>query len=287
MSFRFANVDGRAALVDAAGAWFDLERVSDGAVPADPMSALCDAARLHSWSAALADFNADGLLADIADRLGPPVPQPGNSIAIGLNYADHAAESNMELPANPLAFSKFPSCITGPFADVVLGTEHGDYEVELLVVIGTGGRHIAESDAWSHVLGLTIAQDISDRALQFAAKPPHFDLGKSRDTYGPMGPVLVSTDSFDDVDDIALRCFVNGELRQESSTKHLIFGVPQLIAYLSAVMTLSPGDVIFTGTPDGIGATNGVFLRPGDVIVSEIDGIGTLTNHCVAARPIA
>lgn len=282
MSFRLANVDGRAALVDEGGQWFDLERISIGQAPADLMSAVRNAAALHDWSARLSEHRPDGLLADVSDRLGAPVPKPEKSIAIGLNYADHVAESKMELPANPLVFTKFPSCICGPFADVALATEHGDYEVELLVVIGTGGRNIAEADAWAHVLGVTIAQDISDRALQFAAKPPHFDLGKSRDTYGPMGPVLVSTDQFENLDDIALRCTVNGELRQSSSTKHLIFGVPKLIAYLSGVMTLVPGDVIFTGTPDGVGASKGLFLRPGDVIVSEIDGIGTFTNRCIA-----
>jgi 2,4-didehydro-3-deoxy-L-rhamnonate hydrolase len=282
VTFRFANIDGRSALVNDEGLWFDLERISKSTAPADPMAAIREAAALHQWWSRLSEFSPDGALSDAHERLGPPVPRPEKSIAIGLNYADHAAESNMELPASPLVFTKFPSCIVGPFADIELRTEHADYEVELLAVIGVGGRDISETNAWSHVLGLTIAQDISDRALQFAAKPPHFDLGKSRDTYGPMGPVLVSTDLFDDLNAIALRCTVNGELRQDSSTKHLIFGVPRLIAYLSSIMTLTPGDVIFTGTPDGIGATRGVFLRPGDVIVSEIDGIGSFTNRCVA-----
>ena len=123
---------------------------------------------------------------------------------------------------------------------------------------------------------------MSDRALQFAAKPPHFALGKSRRAYGPIGPVLVSVDSFADPDDIAVGCAVNGEQRQRSSTRHLIFDVPHLVEYLSSVLELLPGDVIFTGTPDGVGMASGALLRPGDTVETHIGGVGTLTNRCVA-----
>ena len=143
-------------------------------------------------------------------------------------------------------------------------------------------REVPAESAWDYVLGLTVGQDISDRKLQFAAKPPHFDLGKSRDTYGPMGPVLVSTDSFADPNNVTLTCTVNGEQRQHDTSANLIFTIPTLIAYLSSIMTLDVGDVIFSGTPEGVGAAKGRFLRPGDVIVSTIEGIGTLTNTCVA-----
>jgi 2,4-didehydro-3-deoxy-L-rhamnonate hydrolase len=277
MTFRLANVAGRAALCTDT-AYFDLERISSGALSPDPMAAIASHESLHSIS--LAGQSPDGLLAD-AD-LRAAVPAPRNCFAIGLNYLDHAAESNMELPAAPLTFTKFPSCLSGPYDDVALNSSTGDYEVELVVVIGTSGRNIAESDAWGHVMGVTIGQDISDRALQFAAKPPHFDLGKSRDTYGPIGPVIVSTDAFADLDNIALRCTVNGEERQNGSTKDLIFSVPKLIAYLSSVLTLQVGDVIFTGTPEGVGAAKGQFLKPGDVIESSIEGIGAMRNVCVA-----
>jgi 2,4-didehydro-3-deoxy-L-rhamnonate hydrolase len=277
MTFRLANVAGRAALCTQAE-YFDLERISSGALPSDPMAAIAAHGELHGIS--LAGHKPDGLLAD-AD-LRAAVPAPRNCFAIGLNYVNHAAESNMELPAAPLTFTKFPSCLSGPNDDVVLNSTTGDYEVELVVVIGTSGRNIAERDAWNHVMGLTIGQDISDRALQFAAKPPHFDLGKSRDTYGPLGPVIVSTDAFTDLNNIALRCTVNGEERQNGSTKDLIFNVPKLIAYLSGILTLQVGDVIFTGTPEGVGAAKGLFLKPGDVIESTIEGIGTIRNRCVA-----
>jgi 2,4-didehydro-3-deoxy-L-rhamnonate hydrolase len=293
--FRVANVSGRAALVDTAGGWHDLARVSGDAVLAgnglaDPMAAIAAPDVLRACAAALDPATADGSFADAlaAGIVGAPVPRPRSVFAVGLNYGGHAAESGMDLPANPLVFTKFPSCIVGPNDDVVLASATADYEVELVVVIGEGGRNIAPADAWRHVVGVTIGQDISDRALQFAAKPPHFDLGKSRDTYGPMGPVLVSTDAFTGAADggvpagFTLTCDVNGERRQSDTTEHLIFDVPTLIAYLSSILTLATGDVIFTGTPDGIGASAGKFLADGDVIVSSIEGIGTMTNVCRA-----
>jgi 2-keto-4-pentenoate hydratase/2-oxohepta-3-ene-1,7-dioic acid hydratase in catechol pathway len=281
MTFRLANVAGRAALVDDHQRWHDLERVSASAFSSDLMAAYRHLPALHRVAATLDGSTPDGDLAS-AD-LRAPVPAPRNCLAVGLNYRSHAAESGMELPAAPLVFTKFPSCLVGPAADVVLeGIPTGDYEVELVVVIGQGGRHIPADQAWQHVAGLTIGQDISDRALQFAAKPPHFDLGKSRDTFGPIGPFVVSTDAFANPDDLAITCDINGERRQDDRTSNLVFSVGTLIEYISAVMTLAPGDLIFTGTPDGVGAASKRFLRPGDVIVSTIEGIGTISNRCVA-----
>ncbi len=180
-----------------------------------------------------------------------------------------------------MVFTKFPTCISPPDADVVLDGDAVDYEVELVVVIGAGGKDIPASRAWAHVAGVTAGQDISDRTLQFAAKPAHFDLGKSRDTYGPIGPVLVSPDCFADPDDIGLECAVNGERKQKDRTARLIFPVPALIEYLSSVLTLQPGDVIFTGTPDGVGMATGKMLKPGDVITTTVEGVGTMTNRCI------
>ncbi|MCL4144410.1 UNVERIFIED_CONTAM: hypothetical protein GTU68_035242 [Idotea baltica] len=213
--------------------------------------------------------------------IGAPVPTPRNVFGVGLNYRPHAEESNMELPERPLVFGKFASCIVGPHADVELRSETADWEVELVVVIGNPGRDISAADAWDHVLGMTVGQDISDRRLQFAAKPPHFDLGKSRDTYGPMGPVLVSTDSFADPTDVAVSCDINGERKQTDRTTSLIFSVAELIEYLSAIITLDTGDVIYTGTPAGVGAASQTYLKPGDVITSEVEGIGMMVNNCV------
>ena len=278
MTFRFANVEGRSALVDSDGRWFDASRVTGGAIPLDPMNAWRRLDELHRAAGAIAEEAPDGNLSDADVR--PPIPSPRSVFAVGLNYRAHADESNMKVPDSPLIFTKFPSCLAGPIDAVILGGATDDYEAELVVVIGRGGRNIRREDAWGHVGGLTAGQDISDRALQFAAEPPHFDLGKSRDTYGPTGPVVVSTDSFADPDDLLITCDVNGERRQEDRTSNLIFDIPALVSYLSGILTLSPGDLIFTGTPEGVGAASLRFLVDGDVITTTIEGIGTLTNLC-------
>jgi 2,4-diketo-3-deoxy-L-fuconate hydrolase len=278
LTFRFANIEGRAALVDFDGRWFDAERISSGIVSADPMEAWLRLDNLHLAASKIKESRPDG---DISVAVvGPPIPSPRCVFAVGLNYQAHADEGNMKVPDVPLIFTKFPSCLAGPTDPVVLGGSADDYEAELVVVIGVGGRSIPREDAWHHVGGLTVGQDISDRALQFAAEPAHFDLGKSRDTYGPIGPVVVSTDSFADPADLLLTCRVNGEPRQEDRTSNLIFDIPTLISYLSGILTLSPGDLIFTGTPEGVGAASLRFLAEGDLITTTIEGIGTMTNRC-------
>ncbi|MEZ5165116.1 MAG: fumarylacetoacetate hydrolase family protein [Acidimicrobiales bacterium] len=186
----------------------------------------------------------------------------------------------MDLPDKPMVFTKFPSCIVGPHADIEMRSDGVDYEGELVAVIGRGGSDIAVEDAWSHVGGLTIGQDISDRPAQFMAKPAHFDLGKSFDTFGPLGPVLVSPDLFADPDDLAIRTLVDDEIRQDDRTSKLIFDVPTLVSFLSRICTLSPGDIIWTGTPEGVGFTQGKLLTDGQVVTTEIEGIGTMRNRC-------
>jgi 2,4-didehydro-3-deoxy-L-rhamnonate hydrolase len=280
MTFRLATVDGRAGLV-AGDAWFDLERATDGALGPDPTAAVAQHRRLHEVAAGLGSRSPDGLLADLV--LDPPVPSPRNVFAVGLNYRSHAVETGLGdgEPAAPLVFTKFPSCIAAPGADIVLGADSVDYEVELVVVIGTGGRDIAAGDAWGHIAGVTAGQDVSDRVLQFAASPPHFDLAKSRDSYGPIGPTLVSPDHFPDPDDITITCEVNGERRQHASTTDMFFGVPALIEYLSSILTLAPGDLVFTGTPAGVGMATGTYLRPGDVVTTTVEEVGSFTSRCV------
>lgn len=277
MGFRLANINNRAALVDDTN-FYDIAATSGGALGPDPLDALADVSALHALGARLSELQPSGSLDGVT--LGPPIPRPRNSFAIGLNYQGHVAEADMDVPDVPLVFAKFSSCIVGPDAEVELRCDAGDYEAEMVAVIGTGGRDIATADAWDHVAGVMAGQDISDRALQFAAQPPHFDLGKSRDTYGPTGPSLVSVDLLADRDAMTITCDVNGERRQDGSTADLIFGVPELVAYISTIVTLAPGDLIFTGTPAGIGAATLTFLEPGDVITTTIDGVGTLTNRC-------
>ena len=286
MGFRLTNVNGRAALVHGEH-YTDLATHSSGALGPDPMEALTRPDLLAELSAGLDESSVTGLLADVV--LGPPVPRPQKVFGIGLNYQAHADEGGVELPASPLVFTKFPSCLVGPTADVEIRSGGCDYEGELVVVIGEGGRDITIDDAWNHVVGVTIGQDISDRPAQFAAKPPHFSLGKSFDTFGPIGPVLVSVDELADRDALHMVCEINGEVRQDGNTSDLIFDVPTLVSFLSSITTLVTGDIIFTGTPDGVGMAQGKFLADGDVITTTIDGIGTMTNRVVRIsdpRPI-
>lgn len=280
MGYRLANIGGRAALTAGESYW-DLEAVSGGELGPDPMAALSEPAKLSALSAALDESQATGPLAGAV--LGPPVPRPQKVFGVGLNYRTHAVEAGHPIPDNPLVFTKFPSCLVGPTAEVELRSGHCDYEVELVVVIGSGGRDIAAADAWDHVAGLTAGQDISDRALQFESDPPQFSLGKSYDTFGPTGPVLVSPDSFDDPDDLRLSTRINGEVRQDDTTANMIFDVASLIAYLSGVATLATGDLIFTGTPHGVGGPQGLYLADGDVISTSIEGIGAMANRCTMA----
>ena len=277
MGFRLANVGSRGALVDG-DHYYDLEGLADGALGSAPMAALTSPGLLAELASDLDGRQPTGLVAEAI--LDPPVPRPRNSYGVGLNYRSHAEEASMEIPDVPLVFTKFPSCITGPFDDVRLRSDRCDYEGELVVVVGPGGADIDPADAWDHVVGLTVGQDVSDRHAQFMTQPPQFNLGKSFDTFGPIGPVGVSPDCSDDPDDLALTTHVNGEARQDDRTSNMVFPVADLVAFLSRITTLATGDIIFTGTPDGIGAAQGLFLADGDVITTTIDGIGTMTNAC-------
>ena len=187
----------------------------------------------------------------------------------------------MAVPEVPATFTKFPASLAGPFDDVEIVGDTVDWEVELVAVIGTRADRVAEADAWQHVAGLTVGQDISDRHLQFAAGA-QFSLGKSRRGFGPMGPWVVTLDEIAHPDDLALGCSVDGEKVQDARTSDLIFSVPRLIAELSAVLPLLPGDVIFTGTPAGVGVTRqpARFLAKGQTLESWIEGIGTIRNRC-------
>lgn len=278
---RLANLDGRAQLVTPDGI-LDLAHASDGRFGPDPMDALGAWDAVRSWAlgrAGAADAPFD------PTRLGPPVPRPQKVFGIGLNYRDHAAEAGLDVPAAPLIFTKFPTCLAGPTTDVRLSSNRVDWEIELVVVIGRSARAVAETDAMSCVAGYTVGQDISDRRLQFSGTPPQFSLGKSLETYGPTGPAVVSLDEVTNPDDLALRCEVSGERMQDGRSRDMIFPVAELVAYLSRHCPLEPGDLIFTGTPAGIGSvrTPRRYLAAGDEIVSTIEGVGTMRNRCVGA----
>jgi 2,4-diketo-3-deoxy-L-fuconate hydrolase len=277
---RIANVDGRLCLLTDAGC-VDVESASGGQFGADPQAIYGQWAEFGSWASG-ADLSTAA--AYTAQQLRSPVPAPAQVLGIGLNYRDHVAESGFTVPARPSVFTKFPSCITGPYGDISLPADgHADWEVELVAVIGTRAWQAAEADAWGHVAGLAVGQDLSERITQLAGSPPQFSLGKSFPRFGPIGPWLVTVDEFSDPDDLELGCAINGETMQRARTSDLIFSVPQLIRALSAVLPLLPGDVIFTGTPAGVGLGRDPqrWLAPGDELVSYIEGIGELRHRFV------
>ncbi|MFT4825114.1 MAG: 2,4-diketo-3-deoxy-L-fuconate hydrolase [Halioglobus sp.] len=278
MGYRLANIEGRAALV-AGEDYYDLEGVSEGSMSSDPMAALASLSALSKISAGLADLTPSGKLADV--NLGAPVPRPPSVFAIGLNYRNHAEESKMPIPDVPMLFTKYSSCIVGPDADINMRSDFTDFEAELVVAIGQGGRDISVADGWKHVAGLCVGQDFSDRAVQFCSSPPQFSLAKSMDTFGPIGPLLVSADELEDPNSLAIECVINGEVRQQDNTNDLIFNVPTLVSYLSQLVTLQTGDLIFTGTPGGVGVIEGRFLQDGDVVTTTVEGIGSIVNTCV------
>ena len=220
-------------------------------------------------------------------RLGPPVARVGKFLGIGLNYSDHAVEANMPIPAEPVMFAKAVSCIVGAYDEVMMpkSATKLDWEVELGIVIGTTARHVDESFALAHVAGYCVVNDVSERAFQFE-RGPTWDKGKGCDTFGPIGPWLVTRDEVTNPQSLGLWLEVNGMRMQDGNTKTMIFSVPQIVSYLSRFVTLSPGDVITTGTPPGvgIGLKPPKFLKVGDVIRLGIDGLGIQRQTVVAFR---
>jgi 2-keto-4-pentenoate hydratase/2-oxohepta-3-ene-1,7-dioic acid hydratase in catechol pathway len=274
---KLANANGRAALV-LGDEIADVATASSGRFGPDPMAVYDD------WPAflAFASTVTAGTAPLVDAQLRCPVPAPRQVFAIGINYRSHAEESGMAIPDVPATFTKFPASLAGPFDDVEIVGDTVDWEVELVAVIGRRADRVDEADAWTHVAGVTVGQDISDRHLQFAAGA-QFSLGKSRRGYGPIGPWLVTPDEVSDPDDLSLGCAVDGEKVQDARTSDLIFSVPRLVAELSAVLPLLPGDLIFTGTPAGVGIARQPprFLQPGQLLESWIEGIGTIRNRCI------
>ncbi|MFB7883318.1 fumarylacetoacetate hydrolase family protein [Microbacterium sp. NPDC056057] len=282
---RLANLAGRAVVVIGDRA-VDVEQASGGRFGADPQALFSDWQSFAEWASAVPDAAAAASIAFEATRLGAPVPRPRQVFAIGLNYAEHAAEAGYPPDGMPVTFTKFPSSIVGPEAVVELPEGNVDWEVELVVVIGREAYRVDREHAWDHVAGLTIGQDLSERITQLQGSAPQFSLGKSFPGFGPTGPWLVTPDEFTDRDDLAISCTLSGEGMQASRTSMMLYDVPELLMRLSAVCPLLPGDIIFSGTPSGIGnrRTPPRFITPADVLVSEIEGIGTLTTRFAAAH---
>lgn len=218
-----------------------------------------------------------------------PVPRPGKLICIGLNYRDHAAESNMAIPERPVVFSKFVTAVIAPGEAVIIPatSKQVDYEAELAVIIGRRAKNVSANRALDYVLGYTVFNDVSARDFQFA--DGQWQRGKSCDTFAPMGPKIVTADVIPDPHKLSIKLRLNGKTMQDSNTDQLIFGVPELIAFLSETITLEPGDVIATGTPPGVGFARKppVFLKAGDVMEVEIEGLGTLNSPVEEAEEIS
>jgi 2-keto-4-pentenoate hydratase/2-oxohepta-3-ene-1,7-dioic acid hydratase in catechol pathway len=270
------NLDGRLCLLQD-GRALDVERASGGRFGSDPQTVYEHWDAFAAWAATVDPAGGEAY----SGALGAPVPRPRQVFALGLNYALHAREAGLELPPMPLTFTKFPSCIVGPEATVSVATDRVDWEVELVVVIGRRAERAPAERAWEHVAGVTVGQDISARDVQMLGSPPQFSLGKSFPGFGPTGPWVVTPDALPDRDDLAIGCAVNGERMQADRTSSMLFSVPETIARLSAICPLLPGDLLFTGTPAGVGNRMDPprYLRPGDELVSTIEGIGSLTTR--------
>ncbi len=241
-----------------------------------------DAAGLAALGARAAAANARIARNDV--RLLAPVPDPEKIICMGLNYRDHAEEAGQEIPEHPRWFAKFANSLAGDGEDIVLPAAHAeyvDYEAELAVVIGRTARLVSEANALSYVAGALPLNDVSARDLQL--QNPLWTSGKAIDTFAPCGPALVTLDEAGDLQNLAVRTRINGEVVQDGNTKDMIFSVAEMIAWLSRTITLVPGDIIATGTPAGIGGLKGIFLHDGDTVEVEVEGLGAVSNPVRAA----
>ncbi|SFR92644.1 2-keto-4-pentenoate hydratase/2-oxohepta-3-ene-1,7-dioic acid hydratase (catechol pathway) [Microbacterium sp. cf046] len=284
---RVANIRGRLSIVEGALA-IDVATASGGAFSSEPAEVFARWEEFTTW-AANRDRSEDPEPATYDDTdLGAPSPAARQVFGIGLNYADHAAESGLPIPEQPVVFTKFASSVTGPVTDVALPGATVDWEAELVVVIGRGGRGIPVEDAAEHVAGYTVGQDLSERTVQWQGQPAQFSIGKSFAGFAPTGPVIATLDEFADPDRLRISAAITGDdgartTVQDGFTDQLIFGVPEIISRLSQVVELLPGDLIFTGTPPGVGAGMKPprFLIDGDVLLTEIEGIGQLRQRFV------
>ncbi|MER5795330.1 fumarylacetoacetate hydrolase family protein [Streptomyces sp. NPDC001980] len=280
---RIGNLSGRLTLFTEQGA-VDVEKASGGRFGPEPQAAYQVWEDFLDWGK---DAEPSGASAFDPADLESPAPAPPQLFGVGVNYREHAEETKLDTPDKfPPVFTKFRTSISGPVTTVTLPEGgHTDWEVELVVVIGRRAERVSVADAWSYVAGLTVGQDISERIRQIEGPAPQFSLGKSLPGFAPIGPWVVTVDEFENPDDLELGCAIDGETVQHSRTSNLIFSVPQLIEGLSATLALLPGDVIFTGTPAGVGIGRNPprWLQPGEELVSYITGIGELRQRFVSA----
>jgi 2-keto-4-pentenoate hydratase/2-oxohepta-3-ene-1,7-dioic acid hydratase in catechol pathway len=282
---RIANLSDRLVLV-AGDLALDVEQASNGRFSSDPALVFARWDGFADWAASVDVAGHAASVAFSDSALGAPSPRPRQVIGVGLNYADHAKESGLPIPEQPVVFTKFASSVAGPDVDVRLPGDTVDWEAELVVVIGKGGRDIPRADAAHHIAGYTVGQDLSERTVQWQGQPAQFSMGKSYEGFAPTGPAIVSLDEFADPEKLAISTTItdadgSATRVQDSSTSQLIFSVTELVHRLSQTIELLPGDLIFTGTPPGVGAGMDPkrFLVDGEVVVTEIEGIGRITQR--------
>jgi 2-keto-4-pentenoate hydratase/2-oxohepta-3-ene-1,7-dioic acid hydratase in catechol pathway len=270
-------LSGRLALIIDAGA-IDVEEASAGRFASDPQRVYERWFEFVEWAADAAPPSS--AVPFSAERLGPPAPRPAQVFGIGANYRSHAAEGGLDVPEWPMVFTKYVSSFTGPVGEIELPSDAVDWEVELVFVVAQMARDVPAERGWEYVAGLTVGQDLSEREIQLRGEIPQMSLGKSLPCFSPMGPFLVTPDSLADRDALAISCSVDGETMQQGSTGDLVFSVPALVAELSAMVPLLPGDVVFTGTPAGVGLARRPprFLQPGEQLVSRIEGLGEMRH---------
>ena len=283
---RLANVNGRAVLVRDSG-FVDLESASRGRIRSDPRTVLSSLAALREWLSGASPEDTESLTPEQlidSGRLGPVVPDPTQVFAVGLNYRSHAAEMGLTPPSQPMIFTKFPSALAGPTDGFRVPSASTDWEAELVVVVGSRSRALRVDAALGAVAGLCVGQDLSERALQMSGTPAQFSLGKSHAGFAPVGPWITTLDDVADPQDLRIECRVNAVLRQDSTTADMVFTIAEIVAYLSSVVELRPGDLIFTGSPPGVGQGHRppIFLAPGDVLETSIAGLGRLRNVATA-----
>lgn len=284
---RLADHDGRAVILTDDSTGIDVETASEGAFGSSIAALYERWTEFREWAAAVDTFPERAAIRIDEARLGAPSPEPRQIFAIGLNYAEHADESGFEKPVElPPVFTKWQSSLSGPFTTVTLPAGgNTDWEVELAAVIGTSAHRLPEGAGWGAVAGLTVAQDLSERIVQLRGPAPQFGLGKSFPGFAPTGPWLTTADELDDPDDLEIWGRIDDEFVQRGRTSQLLFSVPRLVEELSRIVTLYPGDIIFTGTPAGVGVgrTPPRFLQSGEVLTSGIEGLGTLRQRFVTS----
>jgi 2,4-didehydro-3-deoxy-L-rhamnonate hydrolase len=280
---RVGNLSGRLTLFTGQGP-VDVEQVSGGRFGADPQAVYDRWAEFTDWVASNPGTGT-GAAAFAAEDLGAPAPRPRQVFAVGANYAAHAAEGDFPIPEVPMVFTKWSSSFTGPVGDIVLAGETVDWEAELVAVVGKRARDVLAGSGWEYIAGLTAGQDVTERTIQLKGAAPQFALSKSFPGFSPSGPWLVTIDEFADPGNLEISCSLNGEQMQKARTSELVFTVPVLVEELSRIVTLEPGDVIFTGTPAGVGFNRKppVYLAAGDELVTTVEGIGQMRHMFVSA----